>query len=79
MLRHAGANGERKYIYSFLTSALDGGEWSASSHGPALPPGKGPMAPIVQEVGWVSEPVWTQTLEEKSLLLTGIERRSSSL
>jgi hypothetical protein len=35
--RHAGAKGERKYSsYSFLTSALHGGEWSASRSGHAL-------------------------------------------
>jgi hypothetical protein len=34
--------GERKYSsYLLLTSALDGGEWSASRPGRALPPGKG--------------------------------------
>jgi hypothetical protein len=31
--------GERKYSYSYLTSTLDGGEWSASRPGRALPPG----------------------------------------
>jgi hypothetical protein len=46
--------------YSFTTSALDGGEWSASRPGRALPP-----VPIVQEAGWAPEPVWTQRLEEK--------------
>jgi hypothetical protein len=45
---------------------LDGGEWSASRPGCALPPGKGLPAPIVQEAGWAPEPVWTQGLEEKS-------------
>jgi hypothetical protein len=42
---------QRKRIdscYSFMTSALDGGEWSASRPGRALPPGKGPPVPIVQ-------------------------------
>jgi hypothetical protein len=40
-LRHAGAKGERTYSsYSFLTSALGGGEWSASRPGRALPLGK---------------------------------------
>jgi hypothetical protein len=53
--------------YSFTTSALDGGEWSASRPGRALPPGKGPSVHIVQEAGWASEPVWTQRLEEKIL------------
>jgi hypothetical protein len=32
----------RKSSYSFLTSVLDGGEWSASRPGRALAPGKGP-------------------------------------
>jgi hypothetical protein len=51
--RHGGAWGERRYdSYSFLTSALDGGEWSASRPGRALPPGKGPPVPIVQEAEW---------------------------
>jgi hypothetical protein len=45
--------GERRYSsYSFTTSALDGGEWSASCPGHALPPGKGPPVPIVQEARW---------------------------
>jgi hypothetical protein len=65
--RHGGSWGERKYSsYSFLTSALNGGEWSASRPGRALPPGKGPPVPIGQEAGWAPEPVWTQGLEEKS-------------
>jgi hypothetical protein len=39
--------GERRYdSYSYLTSALDGGGWSASRPGRALPPGKGPPVPI---------------------------------
>jgi hypothetical protein len=64
--------GERRYSsYSFSTSALDGGEWSASRPGRALPPGKGPPVPIVQEAGWASEPVWTQRLEEKSFAPAG--------
>jgi hypothetical protein len=57
---------ERRYSsYSLSTMALDGGEWSASRPGLALPPGKGPMVPIVQEAGWAPNPVWTQRLEEK--------------
>jgi hypothetical protein len=52
--------GDRRYSsYSFLTSALEGGEWSASRPGRALPPGKEPPVPIVQEAGWAPEPVWT--------------------
>jgi hypothetical protein len=60
----------RRYSsYSFSTSALDVGEWSASRSGRALAPGKGPPVPIVQEAVWTSEPVWTQRLEEKSFRL----------
>jgi len=44
--------GEEYSSYSFSTSALDGGEWSASRPGRALAPGKGPPVPIVQEAGW---------------------------
>jgi hypothetical protein len=59
--------GDRRYSsYSFLTSALEGGEWSASGPGRALPPGKEPPVPVVQEAGWALEPVWTQRLEGKS-------------
>jgi hypothetical protein len=62
--------GERKYrSYSFTTSALDGGEWSASRPGRALPPGKGPRVPIGEEAGWAPEPVWTQRIEEQSFRL----------
>jgi hypothetical protein len=48
-----------------MTSALGGGEWSASR------PGKGPPVPIVQEAGWAPEPVWTQRQEEKSFIPDG--------
>jgi hypothetical protein len=59
--------GDRRYSsYSYLTSALDGGEWSASHPGSALPP-----VPIAQEAGWAPEPVWTQTLEDKSSASVG--------
>jgi hypothetical protein len=54
--------GEEYSFYSFTTSALDGGEWSASRPGRALPPGKGPPVPIVQKAAWAPEPVWTQRL-----------------
>jgi hypothetical protein len=59
--------GERRYSsYSFLTSALDWSEWSASRPGRALPLGKGPPVHIAQEAGRAPESVWTQGLEEKS-------------
>jgi hypothetical protein len=55
------ALGKRRYSsFSFTISALDGGEWSASRPGRALPPGKGLPVPIVQDDGWVSELVWTR-------------------
>jgi hypothetical protein len=59
--------GESKYSsYSFSTSAVDGGEWSASHPSRVLVPRKGPPVPIVQEAGWAPEPVWTQRLDKKS-------------
>jgi hypothetical protein len=67
--------GERVYSsYLFTSSVLDGGEWSASRPGRALPPRKGPpRVLIVQEAGWDSELVWTQWLEEKFVASAGIE------
>jgi hypothetical protein len=43
--------------YSLLTSALEGGGWSAPRPGRFIP-GKVPV-PIVQEAGWTPGPVWT--------------------
>jgi hypothetical protein len=61
------ALGEEGYgSYSFTTLALDGGEWSATRPGRALPP-----VPIVQEAGWTPEPIWTMRLEEKSFAPAG--------
>jgi hypothetical protein len=48
--------------YSFLASALDGGECTASSPGRSPPP----PVPIGYEAGCASELVWTKRLEEKS-------------
>jgi hypothetical protein len=59
--------GEQVYSYSYLTSALDGGEWSASRPGRALPL----SVPIGSEAGWAPEPVWTQGLGEKSFAPAG--------
>jgi hypothetical protein len=65
--RHEGAWGDGRYrSYSFLISAPDGGEWSASRSGRALPP-----VPIGKEAEWAPEPVWTQRLEEKSSVSVG--------
>jgi hypothetical protein len=51
----------------FLTSTLDGGEWSASRLGVFTP---GEFGPITdgQEALWASEPVWTLRGREKLAL-----------
>jgi hypothetical protein len=50
--RHGGRKGERRYSsYSYLISALDGGEWSASRPGRALPREKDPGTHCTG--GWV--------------------------
>jgi hypothetical protein len=77
--RHACGKGERKYnSYTFLTSALGGGEWSASRPGRALLLAKGSTVPIGYEAGWASELVWTQRLVENTFASPGIELRSFS-
>jgi hypothetical protein len=51
--RRGGANGEKSYSsYSFLTSALNGGEWSASRPGHLLLPGKDSQYPLDRRLGW---------------------------
>jgi hypothetical protein len=68
---------QRNYSsYSFSTSTLDVGEWSASRPGRSLTPGKGLPVLIVQEAGWAPEPLWIQRLEKNPLPLPGIEPRS---
>jgi hypothetical protein len=47
--------GVEVYLYTLLTSALEGSDWSAPRRG-RFTPGKDP-APIVQEVGWDPGPV----------------------
>jgi hypothetical protein len=65
--------GERRYSsYTFLTSALDGGEWSASRPSHALAPGREPLVPIVQETVSQSRSGYRQNP------LLGIEPRSPS-
>jgi hypothetical protein len=64
--RHADTKVERAYISdSFLTSALDGSEWSASLPGRTLPPGKDLQYPLDRRLGG-PQLVLTQKLEEKS-------------
>ena len=41
-----------------MTTALEGGEWSAARPGPHFTPGKDTV-PILQEAGWAPGPVWT--------------------
>jgi hypothetical protein len=43
--------GERRYSSSFSTSALEGGEWSASRPGRDLAPGKGSRYPLDRRLG----------------------------
>jgi hypothetical protein len=45
-------------IQVFLTSALAGGEWSASRPGRLTPEERAPV-PVGWEAGWDPEPVWT--------------------
>jgi hypothetical protein len=58
---------------------------SGQLHAPAaLPPEKGPLISIGQEVGWVSKSVWTRCWRENSQPLPGLEppnhrARSSAL
>jgi hypothetical protein len=48
------AKGERMYSsFSLTTSALEGGEWSASRPGRPLAKGKGPPVPIERRLGGV--------------------------
>jgi hypothetical protein len=52
LLQYAGTKEERRYrSNSLLTSALDGGEWSVSCPGCALPPGRTPGTHCIG--GWV--------------------------
>jgi hypothetical protein len=62
------------YPHVFLTSAQDGGEWSALRPA-ALPPGKEPPVPIGEEAGWapgrrgeekILEPTGTRTPTPRS-------------
>jgi hypothetical protein len=60
-------------IHSFLTSALVGGEWSASHAPTALPP-----VPIRQKVGWTPQSRSGRE-EEKILDLTGTRNSEPSV
>jgi hypothetical protein len=65
--RHGGVWGKRWYSsYSFLTSALDGGEWSASRPGRDLPLGKGPGTHCTG--GWVGPRAGLDTEDRGKIL-----------
>jgi hypothetical protein len=65
-MHYGGAWGERTCkSNSFLSSALEGNNWSASRPGRALHLETGVSEPVVQEALWAAKTVWTQRLEEK--------------
>jgi hypothetical protein len=52
-------------VPSFLTLALDGGEWSVRCPCPFTSRERG-LVPTGQEAGWAPEPVWTLWRRDKS-------------
>jgi hypothetical protein len=58
-------------LHTFLTLALDGGEWSAS-HPSHFTPEKRALVPTIKEAGWNPELVWTWWQREKFLVLARI-------
>jgi hypothetical protein len=74
---HDGAWGERRYnSFSFLTSALDGGEWATSRLGRALSRGKDPRYPLYRRLGGPQSRSGHRGYRKNPLLLPGIEPRS---
>jgi hypothetical protein len=69
--RHAGDKGGKYTSCSFSTSALDGGEWSASRPRQRFTRGKEHPVPIGKEAGWAPELIWTQRLQETSFASAG--------
>jgi hypothetical protein len=59
---------------SFLNSASDGGEWSASRTC-RFTQAKQSAVPNLQEAGWATEPVWELWRRKISCPLTEIEPR----
>jgi hypothetical protein len=67
-----GASEVRRYSsYSFTTSALDRGEWSASRPGRSLPPGKGPPGTHCTG-GWMGGPRAGLDTEVTGKILCGV-------
>jgi hypothetical protein len=54
------------HVRVFLTFALVRGGWSASRSASLSLGKEPPLAPIVQEAGWATEPVWPTWRREKS-------------
>jgi hypothetical protein len=76
---HGGAWVERRYsFYSFLTSALDGGEWSASRPGRGLPRGKDPLYTLDRRLGGPQSRSGHRSWRKNPLPMPGIEPRSTS-
>jgi hypothetical protein len=69
--RPEGPGGVEVSRYSFVTSGLEGGGWSAPRPG-RFTPGKDPV-PVVKEAGWVPGPVW---IDAKNLAPTGFDPRT---
>jgi len=71
MYHHIGYRTTEICIHSFLTSVLDGVEWSNTCLCHFTTRDKTPV-PIEQEVGWAPELHRTFWRQEKSLALSGI-------
>jgi hypothetical protein len=75
--RHGGAWGERRYSsYSFTTSALDGGEWSASRLAALYPRGKDSRYPLYRRLDGPRAGLNTEVRGKNPLPPPGIEPRS---
>jgi hypothetical protein len=76
---HGGVWGERRCSsYSFLTSTLDGGEWSALSPAALYHRGKSPRYPLDKRLGGPQSLSGRRGLKKNPLPLSGIEPRLSS-
>jgi hypothetical protein len=76
---HAGDKGKRRYSsYSFLTSALDKGEWSASHPGHALSLGKDPQYSLDWRLGGPQSRSGHRGHRKNPMSLLGIEPWLSS-
>jgi hypothetical protein len=74
---HCGAWGERRHSsYSFLTSALDRGEWSASRPAGALPRDKDTQYPLYRRMGGPQCRSGHRGYRKNPSPLPGIEPRS---